>query len=69
MKGRYQETQQNLAIFAIKERYVECDNLYDFFFFFAIYPSPTEPTLPLLLKGLLKWLSCFSTSDFTFDCR
>lgn len=31
MKGRYQETQQNLAIFAVKERYVKCHNLYDCF--------------------------------------
>ena len=44
MKGRYQETQQNLAIFAIKERYVECDNLYDFFFFFLQYTlHPLNP--------------------------
>ena len=50
MKERYQETQQNLAIFAIKERYVQCQNIC------AIHNSPplhapSHSIPPLLLQG------------------
>ena len=37
MKERYQETEQNLAIFAIKEQYVQCQNIY---VLFKIPPTP-----------------------------
>ena len=62
-EGRYQENEENLAMFAIKERYIQyhkfmpCTQL-------AIHNVPT-----VLYTGLWKWWSSFSTFDSTFDSR
>ena len=62
-EGRYQENEENLAMFAIKERYIQYHN------FMPWTQLAIQNTSNVLYTGLWKWWSYFSTFDSTFDSR